>query len=147
MNEAERGTFQRAGGLVSRGGGQPRVETRLPGLAGMEALARDSERKPFVRRWTLIDESPKMKKPPPVVNDPSDTMDPELRRRIEQRAYSLWEADGRPEGRALNNWLQAEREMVDRSDIDEEKPAARKTGLSRQEWSETSDANRVKRTR
>jgi Protein of unknown function (DUF2934) len=88
-----------------------------------------------------------MKKPPPVANDPSDPMDPELRRRIEQRAYSLWEADGRPEGRALNNWLQAEREMVDRSDIDEEKPAARKSGLSRQEWSETSDANRVKRTR
>jgi Protein of unknown function (DUF2934) len=88
-----------------------------------------------------------MKKPPPVANDPSDPMDSELRRRIEQHAYSLWESDGRPEGRALNNWLQAEREIVDRSDIDEGKPAGREMGLSRQDPSEISDANRVKRTR
>ena len=30
---------------------------------------------------------------------------------VEQRAYELWEAAGRPEGSALEYWLQAEREL------------------------------------
>ena len=30
---------------------------------------------------------------------------------VEQRAYTLWEAAGRPEGSALQYWLQAEREL------------------------------------
>ena len=31
---------------------------------------------------------------------------------IEQRAYELWECAGRPEGRALEYWLQAESEFT-----------------------------------
>jgi hypothetical protein len=42
-------------------------------------------------------------------------MDPELRHRIEERAYALWEANGRPEGRDLDYWLQAEQEIVNYS--------------------------------
>ena len=51
-------------------------------------------------------------------------MDPELRRRIEERAYALWEANGRPEGRALDHWLQAEQEVVNQSMAGEEDPLA-----------------------
>jgi hypothetical protein len=51
-------------------------------------------------------------------------MDPELRHRIEQRAYALWEANGRPEGRALDHWLQAEQEIVNQSMAGEEDPLA-----------------------
>ena len=42
-----------------------------------------------------------MNKLPPGVEDLAVAMNPELRRRIEERAYSLWESDGRPEGRGL----------------------------------------------
>ena len=51
-------------------------------------------------------------------------MDPELRRMIEERAYALWEANGRPEGRALDHWLQAEQEIVNQSVAGEEDPLA-----------------------
>ena len=51
-------------------------------------------------------------------------MDPELRRRIEERAYALWEANDRPEGRALDHWLQAEQEIVNQSVAGEEDPLA-----------------------
>ena len=56
-----------------------------------------------------------MEKLSPGVSDHADAMDPELRRRIEKRASMLWDADGRPEGRALDQWLQAEREIVNQS--------------------------------
>ena len=54
----------------------------------------------------------------------ADTLDPELRRRIAERAYALWEADGRPEGRALEYWLQAEQEILTQSTAGEEDPLA-----------------------
>jgi Protein of unknown function (DUF2934) len=31
--------------------------------------------------------------------------------KIRQRAYEIWDRDGRPEGRAQDYWLQAEREL------------------------------------
>jgi hypothetical protein len=51
-------------------------------------------------------------------------MDPELRQRIEERAYALWEAGGCPDGRALDYWLQAEQEIVTQSIAGEEDPLA-----------------------
>ena len=30
---------------------------------------------------------------------------------VRERAYEIWEAEGRPEGRALDNWLCAEMEL------------------------------------
>lgn len=65
-----------------------------------------------------------MEKVPPAVSDRADAMDPELRRRIEERAYSLWESNGRPEGRALDYWLEAEQEIVSQSVAGEEDPLA-----------------------
>lgn len=38
-------------------------------------------------------------------------MDDKLRKAVEQRAYALWEAAGRPEGRELEFWTQAEEEI------------------------------------
>lgn len=31
---------------------------------------------------------------------------------ISRRAYEIWEEEGKPEGRAEQNWLEAEQEMV-----------------------------------
>jgi hypothetical protein len=31
---------------------------------------------------------------------------------IAKRAYEIWEQEGRPEGRALDHWMQAERELM-----------------------------------
>ena len=38
-------------------------------------------------------------------------MTSETHKRIAQRAYALWENAGRPHGRALEHWLQAEAEL------------------------------------
>jgi|SRR5918994_745181 hypothetical protein len=65
-----------------------------------------------------------MEKLSPAVSKRADAMDPELRHRIEERAYALWEADGRPDGRALDYWLQAEQEIVHQSMVGEEDPLA-----------------------
>jgi Protein of unknown function (DUF2934) len=35
----------------------------------------------------------------------------DIRARIERRAYELWEAEGRPQGRELEHWLRAEAEL------------------------------------
>ena len=35
----------------------------------------------------------------------------DLERRIQQRAYELWESEGRPQGREQDHWQQAEREI------------------------------------
>jgi len=45
-----------------------------------------------------------------------------LKRRIQERAFALWEADGRPEGREWDYWLAAEREIVNQSYAGEEDP-------------------------
>jgi hypothetical protein len=42
----------------------------------------------------------------------ADEMDEELQRSIRERAFALWENDGCPEGRELDYWLQAERELA-----------------------------------
>jgi hypothetical protein len=38
--------------------------------------------------------------------------------RIRERAYSLWVAAGQPEGRAVEHWLQAEREVGEAPDAE-----------------------------
>lgn len=54
----------------------------------------------------------------------SGELDEASRRLIRERAYALWEADGRPEGRELDYWLQAEQELGNLSDAGEEDPLA-----------------------
>jgi len=36
----------------------------------------------------------------------------DILRRIRERSYQLWEQEGRPEGRQLDHWLQAEQELL-----------------------------------
>ena len=36
----------------------------------------------------------------------------DLIQRIRERSYQIWEQEGRPEGRDLDHWLQAERELA-----------------------------------
>jgi hypothetical protein len=43
---------------------------------------------------------------------------------ISERAYSIWEREGRPDGQALNHWLQAEAELK-RTERAPESPAPR----------------------
>jgi hypothetical protein len=38
---------------------------------------------------------------------------PDSNTKIEKRAHELWEAEGCPEGRELEFWLQAERELAE----------------------------------
>jgi hypothetical protein len=46
----------------------------------------------------------------------------ELKQRITERARQLWEEDGRPEGRDMEYWLQAEEELAPLSVAGEEDP-------------------------
>ena len=38
--------------------------------------------------------------------------DPELRRRIEERAFEIWKSEGFPSGRDWAHWVQAEAEIL-----------------------------------
>ena len=38
-------------------------------------------------------------------------LDPDLMKRINHRAYEIWESEGKPEGRARIHWLRAEAEF------------------------------------
>ena len=49
-------------------------------------------------------------------------MEDTLEMQIRQRAYELWDAAGRPEGRAMDFWLEAERDLVPVSQAGEEDP-------------------------
>lgn len=40
-------------------------------------------------------------------------MSDDLERRIRERAFELWEAEGQPEGRDAHHWTQAEAEFAD----------------------------------
>ena len=39
-------------------------------------------------------------------------MEPALEQRIRERAYEIWNATGREDGRAYEHWLSAERELL-----------------------------------
>jgi hypothetical protein len=41
-------------------------------------------------------------------------IDPNLMARIRQRAYEIWEGEGRPEGRERIHWVRAEAEFRER---------------------------------
>jgi hypothetical protein len=54
--------------------------------------------------------------------------DPDLHERIRQRAYQLWEQEGRPEGRAESHWQQAEAEVAGLNLADEAPPGTSGAG-------------------
>jgi Protein of unknown function (DUF2934) len=42
----------------------------------------------------------------------------DILRRIRERSYQIWEQEGRPEGRHLDHWIQAEHELVAENALD-----------------------------
>lgn len=40
------------------------------------------------------------------------TLDASLQRKIEQRAYEIWESEGGPHGRDVDHWLRAKAEIT-----------------------------------
>ena len=48
----------------------------------------------------------------PIQRGNGDMNDGELKQRITERARQLWEEAGRPEGRDMEYWLQAEEELA-----------------------------------
>jgi len=58
----------------------------------------------------------RQKEPEPGPSTATDATDPELMVRIQQRAYQLYEAGGFEQGRELDHWLKAEREIAGLSD-------------------------------
>ena len=48
--------------------------------------------------------------------------DPDLRRRIKERAFEIWKAEGYPSGRDWAHWVQAESEIL--AELEKQKPEA-----------------------
>jgi hypothetical protein len=48
---------------------------------------------------------------PDEVDDRADDL---LHAAVRDRAYRIWEEEGRPEGRAMEHWVRAECEVLDR---------------------------------
>jgi hypothetical protein len=53
-------------------------------------------------------------------------MEPSLEQRIRERAYEIWNASGREDGRADEHWLSAEREFLEPPSV--QPPAAKLDG-------------------
>ena len=77
---------------------------------------------------------------PPAIGAGLQAMDPEFRRRIEEHAYSLWEADGRPDGRALEYWLRAEQAVSEQPVSEQVQETSRSKGAARPKVRESRDA-------
>lgn len=45
-------------------------------------------------------------------------MTPNIQDRIRDRAYALWEADGRPDGHDKQYWARAERQLSEEDGVD-----------------------------
>lgn len=56
--------------------------------------------------------------------------------RVQRRAYALWEADGRPEGRSEHHWRQARAE-IEREDADVTDQAAQAHGARKRKAAKT----------
>lgn len=48
----------------------------------------------------------------PASERPHEEAEPELYDRVQQRAYQIWESEGRPDGREEEHWQRAEREIL-----------------------------------
>jgi hypothetical protein len=59
------------------------------------------------------------RQPEGVPSAASEAKDPQLMARIQQRAYQLYEAGGFEQGRELEHWLEAERQIAGSSERSE----------------------------
>lgn len=90
--------------------------TRGKGGKGKAIIKRSKEASP--QRPEEITESRRSAEqgPPDLGNQASEARDPQLTAKIQERAYRLYEAGGFQEGRALEYWLEAERQIAGSSD-------------------------------
>ena len=61
----------------------------------------------------------------PRRDETSSGQDPQIIARIQQRAYWLYEASGYEEGRALEHWLEAERQVTGSPQRPKDRPSDR----------------------
>jgi hypothetical protein len=66
--------------------------------------------------------------------------DPELRRRVEERAFEIWKSEGFPSGRDWAHWVQAEAEII--QELEASKPEARESAPVKSE-AKTIDGERT----
>ena len=57
-------------------------------------------------------------------------MKPNLQQSIQDKAYEIWEANGQPNDKGLDHWLQAEREIDAGLPKPKRRPQIKKTGRS-----------------
>jgi hypothetical protein len=56
---------------------------------------------------------------------------------IRQRAYAIWEAEGRPDGREWDHWIQASQEVLTRSQLDAQNAAIARAARPRKRATKT----------
>jgi len=72
-------------------------------------------------------------------------MSDERRQRISEKAYRLWETEGQPQGRDLDHWVQAEREVGEPAQQNEgegNRTAARAYNRKAKQFAETGPVER-----
>lgn len=92
--------------------------TRAKGGKGKAIIKRNKEAPPERLEGSAERRSAEPR-PRDVGNQGTAARDPQLTAKIQERAYRLYEAEGFQEGRALEHWLEAERQITgspDRSD-------------------------------
>lgn len=80
----------------------------------------------------------------PASAAPKHTREMPLLEEVSRRARQLWEEKGRPEGRDVEFWLEAERQVLG---ADPSVRAVPGGAVSAQQYSEATDANAAKGTR
>jgi DUF2934 family protein len=93
--------------------------TRGKGGKGKAIIKRSREASPG-----RLDESAESRRsveprPRDAGNQGTAARDPQLTAKIQERAYRLYEAEGFQDGRALDHWLEAERQIAGSSDPSE----------------------------
>ena len=97
---------------VSPAAGEAETTQMLTRCGSSEATPRTSETLCDRREGRRIcGEDALMNPEAPVLSRPN-LKDPKTEEQIRQRAYVLYEARGRSHGRALDDWLQAEKEVL-----------------------------------
>jgi hypothetical protein len=89
--------------------------TRAKGGKGKAIIKRSKEASPE-RPEDSAERRSAEPRPRDVGNQGTAARDPQLTAKIQERAYRLYEAEGFQEGRALEHWLEAERQITGSSD-------------------------------
>ncbi|HKY72999.1 MAG TPA: DUF2934 domain-containing protein [Nitrospira sp.] len=90
--------------------------TRGKGGKGKAIIKRSKEASPGRLEDTAESRSSAEQRPRDAGNQGAEPRDPQLTAKIQERAYRLYEAEGFQEGRALEHWLEAERQITGLSD-------------------------------